>query len=468
MKDRVEEESGRLKAAAILVLFAAALIAVSLGVLGTLSAQAAEFEADEVKEASVVVQFDDSDVIVRPISFTGEISGLTALELSGLDFEAQDFGWGTALCSIEGVGCPASDCFCGGNTFWGTSFWNGSEWEGYPVGIADTVISRTGSIEGFRWGEFPETPAPAPEALAAQQALDWLADEQSAENGSYDDKVSPSVGVMLALGANHLDASEWRRSTDAPSLLDYVKIAGIGYSHDGAAEAGRLAAGMAAADGCWSPGAATTASYYSPTLGSMSDQPGFLSWAILGTVAISDSVPGNSVDFLRGLALPDGGWEWSPGWGADTNSTAIAMQALIGGGAEVSATEIVSGLAFLKSVQEDDGGFPYAADSALIPAQSDVNSTSWVIQALLAAGADPHSDAWKEGGNSPYDFLLGVQLADGSFPFMAGMASDGYATRQAVAALLGNPHPIQVRELAACDVTTTMLPLTSSDDTQFE
>ncbi len=385
-----------------------------------------------------------------------------------MDFEVENFGWGSALCSLEGVGCPVGDCFCGGNTFWGTSFWNGSEWEGYPVGIADTVISQTGAIDGYRWGEFPETPSPAPDAMAAQDALEWLQEQQSEENGSYGDQVSPSVGVMLALGANHLDAAEWRRSTDAPSLLDYVSIAGIGYSHEGAAEAGRLAAGMAAAEGCWSPGAAAPSDYYVPALGVMSDQPGFLSWAILGSLAMSDTVAQGNVDYLRGLALPTGGWEWSPTWGADTNSTAIAMQALIAAGVPVSATEIVSGLAYLKSVQRDDGGFPYTAGSATSPAQSDSNSTAWVVQALLAAEEDPRGDEWKENGQAPIDFLLDRQLANGSFEFMKGMGSDAYATRQVVAALLGNPHPIQVRDLAACDVKTTMLPLASSNAAETE
>ena len=251
------------------------------------------------------------------------------MELSGLDFEVENVGWGSALCSLEGVGCPVGDCFCGGIPFWGTSFWNGSEWEGYPVGIADTVISQTGAIDGYRWGEFPETPSPARTRWRRSDALEWLQEQQSEENGSYGDQVSPSVGVMLALGANHLDAAEWRRSTDAPSLLDYVSIAGIGYSHEGAAEAGRLAAGMAAAEGCWSPGAATASRLLRPTLGGMSDQPGFLSWAILGSVAMSDTVAQQCGLSARAGACPTGGWEWSPSWGADTNSTAIAMQALI-------------------------------------------------------------------------------------------------------------------------------------------
>ena len=86
----------------------------------------------------------------------------------------------------------------------------------------------------------------------------------------------------------------------------------------------------------------------------------------------------------------------------------------------------------------------------------------------VGCGEDPRGDEWKENGQAPIDFLLDRQLANGSFEFMKGMGSDAYATRQVVAALLGNPHPIQVRDLAACDVKTTMLPLASSNAAETE
>jgi hypothetical protein len=55
----------------------------------------------------VVVKFGDGRVVVRLITFTGEISGLTALELAGLDVVSSDGN----VCAIENVGCLASAFF---------------------------------------------------------------------------------------------------------------------------------------------------------------------------------------------------------------------------------------------------------------------------------------------------------------------------------------------------------------------
>ena len=41
--------------------------------------------AEDEKEADIIVQFGDQNVVTRDITFTESISGLRALELSGLD-----------------------------------------------------------------------------------------------------------------------------------------------------------------------------------------------------------------------------------------------------------------------------------------------------------------------------------------------------------------------------------------------
>ena len=252
--------TNRLRVTMLLFAFAAGLALASLGILGTLSAQAAEGE--QVKEADVVVQFDDHDVIIRPITFTGEISGLRALELSGLDIITATFSWGQALCAIERVGCPADPCFCPDGVFWGNSYWGDGTWTGYPIGAADTVISKTGAVDGWRWGT-GDPPAPAPDVQAAQSGLDWLQEKQSMTDGSYGGNVSSSLDVLLAIGANHMSADEWRQAPDAPSLMGFVTYSGAGYSRRGVSESGKLGAAVSAADGCW-PSGATVWGYLAP------------------------------------------------------------------------------------------------------------------------------------------------------------------------------------------------------------
>ena len=434
------------------------LALMTLLALGTTAALAADASTDAANEAHVVVQLDGTDLLVRPITFTESISGFRALQLSGLDF-AYSTEYGPPLvCSIEGVGCPADDCFCDPDgKFWAYSQWNGSDWEPSMVGAGSSVISQTGAVEGWRWGGGSGPWASAEQAQAAQRGLAVIQAGQSITDGSYGGSMSSSLEAMLAVGANNLAADEWRAAPGAPSLMDFVTFAARGYTWKDVSAAGKAGVALTGADGCLPPGMPYPSEFYSPTLGAMSDQPGFLSWAILGSVALSEPVAAGNVDYLRGMIQPDGGWEWSPTWGTDTNTTALALQALLAAGVPVSATEIVSGVAYLQAAQNDDGGFPYQPGSPF-GSDSDANSTAWAVQGLLAAGEDVTAAQWAPDGASPIDFLLDMQLPDGSFEWMKGAGF--FATEQAVAALLGGSYPLQVRALDACSVHSTYLPYT--------
>ena len=91
-----------------------------LGMLWALRAErAAAQSAVTPDRASVIVQFDDHATHIRAVDVTAPISGLAALQASGLDVVVADSGFGPAVCAIAGVGCPADDCFCrcdGGDT----------------------------------------------------------------------------------------------------------------------------------------------------------------------------------------------------------------------------------------------------------------------------------------------------------------------------------------------------------------
>ncbi|MFD8537773.1 prenyltransferase/squalene oxidase repeat-containing protein [Streptomyces rubrogriseus] len=85
----------------------------------------------------------------------------------------------------------------------------------------------------------------------------------------------------------------------------------------------------------------------------------------------------------------------------DTNNTAAAVQALwaVGGHGDV----IEEALGWLKSVQNEDGGWGYVPGTP-----SDANSTSVVIGALTATESDPAKVV--KDGKSPYDALLTFAL----------------------------------------------------------
>ena len=425
-------------------------------------------QADGPDTAHVVVQFSDDRVIGRRIDFSAPISGLKALQLTGLEVITYDFGWGIAVCSIQGVGCPgtADDCFnCDpSGSFWSNSYWDGTGWHGYLVGASDSVIGD-GAIDGWRWGPFGSPLAAAPPVVAAADGLEYLRPLQSVNDGGYGSG-NASAEVLYAVAANGYRASQWQRSPSSPSLMGYFLAKGAAFAGVGPGSAGKLAVALTAGDGCWPVGATQPISFYHPATGAYSstNQGGALyhAWGMLGTAALSQAIPGPAVAYLKAAQQPGGSWEWSSGSGEDTNSTALDIQALVAAGEPLTSTAILSGLTYLESAQNDDGGFPYSPVSSW-GTDSDTNSSAYVVQALLAAGESPTGTRWVTATagitpTHPISYLLNMQLADGSFRWQAG--SDLYregATRQAIPALLGRPFPISVAELAACK--TSYLPM---------
>jgi len=398
--------------------------------------------------AHIVVQQDGTGGLVRPITFTQPISGIQALLSTGLSVTVADTGFGPAVCAIAGTGCPVDNCFCDPNRFWSYSSWDGTQWQPYQVGASQSVISTTGAVEGWRWGEGDNPTLGAREAVAAANALDWLHRRQDAATGGYGDGLGGAVEVMLALGANDEQIGDWQPVTGTRTLADFVRLRATRYSRQGVSEAGKLAVAAVASGGCRTVHSLQPSAYFSETLEAYAPDSGFNAWGILGTLALSQTVPPSAVEALAAQQQPNGGWEWQPGFGTDTNTTAVALQTLVAAGYPVTSTEVVSGLAFLKSAQVAGGGFLY--DPATPENGADANSTAYVLMALSAAGEDPGSEQWSVDGSTAVDFLRSLQLPDGSLEWQAGTGPNLLATAQAATALLGKSYPVAVGTLSAC------------------
>jgi hypothetical protein len=121
----------------------------------------------------------------------------------------------------------------------------------------------------------------------------------------------------------------------------------------------------------------------------------------------------------------------------DTNATAAAVQALAALGGHDAETGKAVG--WLKSVQNEDGGWGFGAGSP-----TDTNSTSVVVGALAAVGEKPTEVTKK--GNSPYDALLRLSLpcdedGGGAFAYQPDkkgkLAANADATAAGVLGALG-------------------------------
>ncbi|MFJ8794307.1 prenyltransferase/squalene oxidase repeat-containing protein [Streptomyces sp. NPDC102462] len=170
------------------------------------------------------------------------------------------------------------------------------------------------------------------------------------------------------------------------------------------------------------------------------------SLALLAQRTVSVTPAAKAIDWLTGQQCADGAFaafraEPTRACDAkvmtDTNSTAAAVQALVAVGGHEDATG--KAVTWLKSVQNEDGGWAYAPGGA-----SDANSTAVVIGALAAAGERPAEVT--KGGKSPYDALLKLALpctgdSKGAFAYQpdkkGALAANADATAAAVVGVLG-------------------------------
>ena len=166
--------------------------------------------------------------------------------------------------------------------------------------------------------------------------------------------------------------------------------------------------------------------------------------AILAQRAVGAPIDPRAVDWLVSAQGPEGGWAFggdkSPG-AADTNTTALVLQALAVSGPAANQAAVTHALAYLHGQQNADGGFPYAQSDPNGSA-SDANSTASVVLGLTALCQDPAGAAWTKGGHSAVAALAAFQNASGAFRYQTAQPDDNAgATYQATQALIEAPLP---------------------------
>lgn len=160
-------------------------------------------------------------------------------------------------------------------------------------------------------------------------------------------------------------------------------------------------------------------------------------WGILALAAIGESqtILQNVRTFIKANQNADGGWGWTVGGNSDADNTGAAISALVAAGESPGSQAITSALDYLKSQQQNNGGFV---------SEGTTNSAvdSWVINAITDVGQSPTGDEWRKSGNNPVGHLLDLQDADGAFKWTAALRSNPeWMTAYALPALLGKSWP---------------------------
>ncbi|HEX6586630.1 MAG TPA: prenyltransferase/squalene oxidase repeat-containing protein [Solirubrobacterales bacterium] len=149
-----------------------------------------------------------------------------------------------------------------------------------------------------------------------------------------------------------------------------------------------------------------------------------------------------SAGWLRSIQNDDGGWGFAAGAQSDPDTTGAVLQALavsVDARVRVGATRLMSGIRagvrYLRGAERPGGGF------ALSGGPVNAQSTSWAIQGLIAAGVAP-SSVWR-GGRSPLDYLSSVRAGDGHYRYSASTdQTPVWVTGQALIAINRRAFPL--------------------------
>ncbi len=109
----------------------------------------------------------------------------------------------------------------------------------------------------------------------------------------------------------------------------------------------------------------------------------------------------NSTLHLLNKQKADGSW-------GDVDTTAAAIMALRATNQNTSSYQIQQALDYIKDQQQNNGGFQSWGTT-------NTASTTWAVCSISSVQEHPYSSKWKKNNQSPVDYLLCMQQADGSF-----------------------------------------------------
>jgi prenyltransferase beta subunit len=304
---------------------------------------------------------------------------------------------------------------------------NGVAW------LAALMVFVTAAGVASATPEFPDV---------ANAALTWMKGQQQPDGSFPGFGAGSSVDALLAFvsaqddkEAGHEDLHTYTQQGSKLITFLESKAADLAKSPGGA---GKLLLAVAAnklngkAFGGVDLVGVINASYDAKTGHYGSDVIGH-AFAILGLAAAGEIAPPDAGRFLINTQTPEGGWSFSGETApskADTNTTAVVVQALLATrGLAIDPDVYVHAFDYLMSQRNEDGGFPYQKGGEF-GSESDVNSTSYVAQALIALNYDERAGLAK-------GFIRSMQLKSGAFQWMKSDPSENAdATYQAIPALL--------------------------------
>ena len=308
-------------------------------------------------------------------------------------------------------------------------------------------------------------------AADTNAALDYLKTQQNADGGfgsgfSPDSAVGSTADAVLAIVSVGGDLAVFDQAGNTPltylaanapsvatggdlaKLIMAVVAAGQNPRDFGGIDSVAALEAMIGADG---------------TIGTENDTFVAHTLAVLALASGQRPIPAAAVDVIKSAQQEGGTWAWdgSVETAGDTNTTSFALQALVAAGEAADGEAVTGALAYYKSIQNEDGGWPYQSPSDFGTA-TDANSTAVVIQAIIASGQDAAGADWTVAeGSTPIAALEAFQNESGAFAWQAAVPDDNLlATVQTLPALAGNAFPIATMNVGELEATPVTAPET--------
>jgi hypothetical protein len=276
-------------------------------------------------------------------------------------------------------------------------------------------------------------------ARAARSPLAYLLSAQNRDGGYGGDRGQPSSALYsgwaaLALLADRRNPAHVARG--GRSLLAYIEA---NVAHDpGSLERTLLVAGAAGVSPTHFGGHNLLAALkrHIRRNGSVSGRVNLTTWAVLALRAAGVKPPARMLGWLVRQQDANGGFSYArAGDLADVDDTAAALEALKGSGHRRVRRRA---LAFVRSAQNRDGGFP-----AEPGAGSNAQSTSWAVQGLIAAGVNP-ARVRTHGSRSPLGYLRSLITRSGAIDYARGLSlTPVWVTAEAILALDRTTFPLR-------------------------
>jgi energy-coupling factor transport system substrate-specific component len=171
--------------------------------------------------------------------------------------------------------------------------------------------------------------------------------------------------------------------------------------------------------------------------GSVANQVNWTAFAVLALRAAGTGPPAATIGWLLRQQDADGGFNFAGRGGqSDADDTGAALEALAGSDGSAAARGRARAVRYLRANQDADGGY-----ASLPGAGSNAQSTAFAVQGLLGAGVNPSSV--RRRGASPLDYLRSLIAADGHVRYSRGTdQTPVWVTAEALMALDGKALPL--------------------------